>query len=88
MRSTNQRYAMVPMYLVENEVSIKQGAYVELLTIFCKLQWRNSCYQTFYDPIFHFLVSFYFIYNIECDQTAEYGTIKSLILRFSPLYGV
>ena len=47
------------------------------------LQWRNSYYQTFYGHILHFLIAFYFIYTIKCDQKAEYGNIKSSIVRIS-----
>ena len=49
-----------------------------------RLQWKNSYYLTFDGPILHFLVSFHFIYTIKCDQKAEYGTIKSWIVRISP----
>ena len=48
-------------------------------------QWRNIYYQTFHGPIFHFLITFYFIYAVKCDQKVEYGTIKSSIIRISPL---
>jgi len=30
--------------------------------------------------------TFYYIFTIKCDQKAEYGTIKSSIVRISPLY--
>ena len=50
-----------------------------------ELKCRNSYYQTFHGPVLHFLFTFYFIYTIKCDQKAEYGTIKSSIVRISPL---
>ena len=45
------------------------------------IQWRNFYYWTLYGPIIHFLVTFYFLQNMRCDQKAEYGTIKSSIVR-------
>ena len=37
-------------------------------------------------PILCFLITFYSVYEVKCDQNVEYGTIKSLIVRISPLY--
>ena len=50
------------------------------------LQWRNSYYRTFFCPTLHFLVTFYSIYEVKCDQKVEYGSVKSLIVKISPLY--
>ncbi len=36
--------------------------------------------------ILHFLVTFYSVYEVNCDQKVEYGTIKTPIVRISPLY--
>ena len=50
------------------------------------LQWRSYYYQTFlwsHNPL---LVIFYSVNEVKCDQNVEYGTIKSLIVRISPLY--
>ena len=41
--------------------------------------------SNFYGPILRFLVTFYSLYEVKCDQIAEYGTIKSLIVRISQL---
>ena len=49
------------------------------------IQWRNSCYETFYGPIVLFLVTFYSVYEVKCDQKMEYGTMKSLIVKISSL---
>ena len=50
------------------------------------VQLENSYYRTIYGLILRFLVTFYFIYTMKCDQKVEYGTMKSLIVRISPLY--
>ena len=50
------------------------------------LQWKISYYRTFYGPILHFLVTFYSVYEVKCDQKVEYETIKCSIARISPLY--
>ena len=39
-----------------------------------QFQWRNLYYRTFYGPILHFLVTFYFIYTIKCDQNKNFST--------------
>ena len=52
-----------------------------------RLQWRNFYYRTYYGPILHFLVTFYFIYIIKCDLKVEYGTIKSSIVKIFSPYG-
>jgi len=43
-------------------------------------------FLTTYDPILRFFVTFYSVYEVTCDQKLEYETIKSSIVRISPLY--
>ena len=62
---------------------VYEGKEGKKLTI---IQWRNSYYRTFQGPILQLLVTFYGLYEVKCDEKAEYGTIKSLIVRISPLY--
>ena len=50
-----------------------------------QLQWRNSYYRTFYGPILRFLITFYSVYEVKCDQKVEYGTIIYSIVRISPV---
>ena len=52
--------------------------------MFVQLQWRKFSHRTFYGPILHFLVTFYFKYTLKCDQKVGYGTIKSS--NFSIVY--
>ena len=49
------------------------------------LHWRNSYYQNFYGPILRFLVTFYSVYKVKCDQKVEYRTILCSIVRIFPL---
>jgi len=43
-------------------------------------------FLTIYDPILRFLVTIYSVYEVRCDLKVEYETIKSSIVRISPLY--
>ena len=68
-------------YFLLVNLYLKPGVDTQLLL-------RNSYYQTFYGPILRFLVTFYSVYEVKCDQKVEYGTIKSSIVRISPLYSI
>ena len=64
---------------------LKDVSMILRFLFYCILvQWRNYYYRTFYSPLLHYIVTFYFIHTIKCDQKLEYGTIKSSMIRISP----